>query len=70
MTALLLLQIAAHLRGPMSNLRLAFELSDGVIEVGLYTAYLLLSKRVKATFVVRRPRPPAILAAATSSTAG
>jgi transglutaminase-like putative cysteine protease len=59
--ALLLVPIAANLSGPLDNAGLITELTGGVIETAIYTAYLLLSKRVKATFVVRlgpqRPGP-------------
>jgi hypothetical protein len=48
--------VAAHLSQPFDNLTLALELMGGAAEAGAFTAYLLLSKRVKATFVARLPR--------------
>jgi hypothetical protein len=62
--AVLLVPIAAHLSAPLDNARLATELTGGVIITGGYTAYLLLSRRVKATFVVRLGRRQSGLAAA------
>jgi transglutaminase-like putative cysteine protease len=44
---------AAHLSVGPDDARLTSELTGGVVRSGIYTAYVLLSKRVKATFVVR-----------------
>jgi len=49
-----LFAIASHLHAPVNAASLATELGGGVIEAVIYTTYFLLSKRVKATFVVRR----------------
>jgi transglutaminase-like putative cysteine protease len=53
LAVILVFPIAVHLSAPLDNARLATELIGGVVRAGAYTAYLLLSKRVKATFVVR-----------------
>jgi transglutaminase-like putative cysteine protease len=47
--------VAAHLSVNVDSSKLAGELLGGVVRVGIYTAYLLQSRRVKATYVVRRP---------------
>jgi hypothetical protein len=44
---------AAHLTAGLDDARLATALLGGMVRAGIYTAYMLLSKRVKATFVVR-----------------
>ena len=44
---------AAHLNVILDDAKLTSELMGGVVRSGIYTAYVLLSKRVKATFVVR-----------------
>jgi transglutaminase-like putative cysteine protease len=46
----------AHLSVPLDNAVYSDDLMVSVTEAGIYTAYLLLSKRVKATFVVRYAR--------------
>jgi hypothetical protein len=63
-SALVLFPIAAHLSAPVDSARLASELTAGVIRAGIYTAYLLSSKRVKATFVVRLSEPRTAMPAA------
>ena len=55
--ALLLFPIAAHLTAPLEDGRLANQLAVSVVVAGLYTAYFLLSERVKATFVARLAEP-------------
>jgi hypothetical protein len=44
---------AAHLTAGLDDARLATALLGGMVRAGIYTAYMLLSKRFKATFVVR-----------------
>ena len=46
--------ISAHLSGTWNDDRLAVGLAKVCVTAGANTAYFLLSKRVKATFVVRR----------------
>jgi transglutaminase-like putative cysteine protease len=43
------------------DVRLSGQLIGGVLRAGIYTAYMLLSKRVKATFVTRLAERPAEL---------
>jgi hypothetical protein len=45
--------MATHLGAKVNPARLLGELIGGVVRAGIYTAYMLLSKRVAATFVVR-----------------
>lgn len=52
-TGVSLFMMGAHLGGKMNPAMLGGELVGGVVRVGIYTAYILLSERVKATFVVR-----------------
>lgn len=71
--ALLLVPIATHLGSPMENPILIGELIGAVIGPVFYTAYLLLSKRVKATFVVRlgnRGSGPVMTGASLTAPAG
>jgi hypothetical protein len=45
--------MAAHLGGKVNSARLVGELVGGGVRAGIYTAYMVLSKRVRGTFVVR-----------------
>jgi hypothetical protein len=51
--AALIFLIDAHLAAPLEGKQLAFILLASLLSPAVYTAYMLRSKRVKATFVVR-----------------
>jgi Protein of unknown function (DUF2569) len=52
-TGVSVFMMGAHIGGKVSPAMVVGELVGGVVRVGGYTAYMLLSKRVRATFVVR-----------------
>jgi hypothetical protein len=60
--------MVSHLGFEMPPIKLAGQVTGGLVRAGIYTGYMVLSKRVKATFVMRLRTGGRKLDAAASTT--